>query len=220
MLRDLESIEGITPEQIEAVNKLVKPVIDKKDELLAKVAKKDDSNTAIMAELEALKEFKAQAEIKAAQDSEQWQEVIRLKEEHYQKQIEELTNQTQEKDSMTNELKEQLNKVVVENTLTAELAKLNVDPVFMPLIQKDIASQAVVADGKAMIGDKSLSEYLNTDWAETDIGKAARIAPTNSGTGAQTNVQGFDKPFAEMTLTERSILANTNPEQYNMLKGN
>lgn len=170
MLNGIEEIEGLTPEQIEAINAKAKGLADKNAELLGKY---NSTKTAAEAELEALKQFKSNAEIKAAEDAKNWEEATRLKEEAHAKELEKLTSQN----SQNSEL---ITKLLIDDGLNKALDGVKVNPTLKAGAEAMLRSTATIVDGKAMIGEKPLSEAV-TEWAGSDAGKAFCLAEQNSG---------------------------------------
>ena len=112
------------------------------------------------------------------------------------------------------ELKGQLRELLVNDKVSSELLTLDVSKELMPMVQASIASLATITDGKAMVGDKTLSEYI-VEWAETPAGKAVRVAPANSGGDGQgsnntSNPPASDKPWAELTVKEKTARLGQN----------
>jgi hypothetical protein len=200
MLNGIEEIEGLTPEQIEAINQKAEGILSKNNELLDKLSKTKQGQEASTSELEALRQFKENAEIKMAEDSQNWEESRRLIEEKYQRELESTKSEAEKNAEM-------VRKLVVDNSVTSELVKLQVNPDLLDMVAQQISTQAQVVDGKAMINDKSLSEYLQ-EWKDTPQGKAARLAAENSGIGSNggsSNPAKIDlnKPYSQMTLAEQ-----------------
>ena len=81
MLNGIEEIEGLTPEQIEAINQKASGILSKNEELLDKLSKTKQTNETSLSELEKLRQFKENAEIQMAEDSQNWEESKRLLEE-------------------------------------------------------------------------------------------------------------------------------------------
>lgn len=78
-------------------------------------------------------------------------------------------------------------KLLLDNGLTEALVKAGVANQFMPAVKAMLGTQGkIVAEGdtrKAMIGDKELSEFVQS-WATSDEGKHYISAPANGGGGA------------------------------------
>ncbi len=199
MLIGLDKLEGLTPELIEQINGLAGGLITKNAELLGKVTDKDSLSASEVAKLKGLEDFKANAEIQAAKEAENWTEATRLQTEKHQKEMEELG-------LIGKSDKELITKLLIDGGLNKALDGVNVIPALKLGAESLLRSTAIITDGKAMIGDKSLSDAVN-EWAASDIGKAYCLAPNNSG-GDGNGGAGGGGQGKEMTLTERSIAAN------------
>ena len=198
MLNGLDKIDLTSPDALEQINALAKGLADKNTELLGKVSGKDDVNASEAARVKALEDFQSNAEIKAAQDAQNWEEATRLQNEKHQKAIDDL--------SLTGKTdKELITKLLVEDGLNKALDGVKINPALKGGAEALLRSGAIITDGKAMIGDKSLSDAVN-EWAASDTGKAYCLAPNNSGgDGLGGGGSGQGK---ELTLTEKSIAAN------------
>jgi hypothetical protein len=211
MLNGLDTIEGLTPEQEAQINKLAQGLADKNTDLLGKVNTGKEKASGTVAELERLRILEQGLEQSKLEEAENYKGALTLKEQQYNADLEKLTNGSNEKDQL-------IHKLLVENGLSAELVKLNVNPDLMGLIQQGLSATATVTDGQAMIGDKSLSEYMK-EWGDTPQGKASRVAPGNSGGDALggTGVPA-GKKMADMSGVERTALLQQNPTEFNRLK--
>tara|TARA_R110000850_G_scaffold108_3_gene867 strand:- start:1813 stop:2418 length:606 start_codon:yes stop_codon:yes gene_type:complete len=198
MLNGLDKIDLTSPDALEQINALAKGLADKNTELLGKVSGKDDVNASEAARVKALEDFQSNAEIKAAQDAQNWEEATRLQNEKHQKEIDDL--------SLTGKTdKELITKLLIEDGLNKALDGVKINPALKVGAEALLRSGAIITDGKAMIGDKSLSDAVN-EWAASDTGKAYCLAPNNSGgDGLGGGGSGQGK---ELTLTEKSIAAN------------
>lgn len=211
MLNGIDDIEGLTPEQKAALNGLASGMNDKNTDLLGKLNAQKGSLNESAGELERLRILEQGLEQSKLEEASNYKGALELKELEYSKSIEKLTAGSTEKDQL-------IHKLVVENGLTAELVALKVDPDLMGLIQQGLSSTASVVDGKAMIGEQSLSDYMK-EWAETPQGKASRRAAANSGgdgLGGGGNPEG--KKMADMSGQERTALFQSNPAEFNRLK--
>ena len=96
--------------------------------------------------------------------------------------------------------------LIVDNGLTDALVAANVAPHFLPAVKAMLAAQVKLeADGdsrKAVIGDKSLSDYVN-EWSQGDLGKHYIAAPANGGGGSTGGVSGGAKKIMEMNEPDR-----------------
>jgi hypothetical protein len=211
MLNGIDGIEGLTPEQIEAVNSLAKGLLDKNNDLLGKVNAGKEKLTGSESELERLRILEQGLEQTKLEDKENYNGALDLVKQDSKKAIDKLIA-SQDDD------KNLIRKLLVENGLTAELVKLNVNTDLMSLIQQGLSAQATVTDGQAMIGDKSLSDYMK-DWGETPQGKASRNAANNSGgDGSGGGNLPTGKKMADMSGQERTALFQQNPTEFNRLK--
>tara|TARA_R110000765_G_scaffold422285_1_gene529234 strand:+ start:1398 stop:2054 length:657 start_codon:yes stop_codon:yes gene_type:complete len=211
MLNGLEAIEGLTPEQVDAVNKLAGGLINKKSELEEKLSKAKGSLSAEESAQEKLSILEANIERDGLLAKENYQGALSLKEQEYNAALEKLTTGAGEKDAL-------IHKLLVDNGLSAQLVQYGVSKDLMPLIQQALSSQAKITDGQAMIGEQSLSDFMK-DWAETPQGKASRVAPGNAGgDGAGGGGIPANKTMKEMTGQERNALFQSNPTEFNRLK--
>ena len=211
MLNGIDKIEGLTPEQLVAINGLAQGLLDKNTDLLSKVNTGKEKASGTVAELERLRILEQGLEQKQLEEAENYKGALTLKEQQYSADLEKLTNGSNEKDQL-------IHKLLVENGLSAELVKLNVNPDLMGLIQQGLSAAATVTDGQAMIGEKSLSEYMK-EWGDTPQGKASRIAASNSGGDANGGGNALTgKKMAEMSGQERTALFQQNPNEFKRLK--
>jgi len=81
-----------------------------------------------------------------------------------------------------------LHNVIVDGGLTDSLAKAGVLPHFMDAAKALLKGQVSIADNKAVVGDKSLTDFM-TEWAG-EAGKHYIGAADNSGGGAGGNKSG------------------------------
>ena len=211
MLNGIEEIEGLTAEQIKGINGLVTGLVSNKQDVLAQNGELKSQLTGNDAELVRLRLIEQNLEQSKLVDKENYSGALELNNKQHEANFEKLTISSGEKDQL-------IHKLLVENGLSAELIKLNVNPDLMGLIQQGLSATASVIDGQAMIGDKSLSEYM-TEWADTPQGKASRIASSNSGGDASGggNVP-TGKKMADMSGQERTALFQQNPTEFNRLK--
>lgn len=211
MLNGIESIEGLTPDQQKQINKLAQGLAEKNTDLLGKVTVGKEKASGTNAELERLRILEQGLEQSKLEEAENYKGALTLKEQQYSADLEKLTSGSNEKDQL-------IHKLLVENGLSVELVKLNVNPDLMGLIQQGLSATATVIDGQAMIGDKSLSEYMK-EWADTPQGKASRLAPGNSGgDGHGGGNAPTGKKMADMSGQERTALFQQNPTEFNRLK--
>lgn len=211
MLNGLDEIDLTAPDAKEQINKLASGLVSKKTELEEKLSKAKGSLNAEESAQEKLAMLEANLERERLESKENYQGALSLKEQEYKASLDKITNSNNEKDQL-------IHKLLVENGLTAELVNLNVNPDLMGLIQQGLSATATVVDGKAMIGEQSLSDYMK-EWAETPQGKASRIAPSNSGGDANGGSSLIvNKKMKDMTGAERTALFQQNPTEFNRLK--
>ncbi len=171
MLNGIDKIEGLTPEQIEAINNIAGGLISKKSELEEKLARTKsvaNENQSAVEKLAALEALQEQKELEAKQN---YEEALKLHNEKYTKQINDLSEKIG-----TFETKER--NTLISNSLSEELTKARVNPLHSEYVTSYFKQQAQLIDGQVVIGDKSLSEAIE-QWSETDQGKAVRLAPVN-----------------------------------------
>lgn len=187
MLNGLDKIEGLTPEQVEAINSLAGGLISKKTELEEKLSRTKsvaNENQSAVEKLAALEALQAQKELEAKQN---YDEALALNGTKYTKQINELA----EKVSLF-EQKER--NMLIGSSLSEALTQARVNPLHSEYVTSYFKQQAQLVDGKVLIGDKSLSDAIK-EWSETDQGKAVRLAPENTGGNSRgsTQVSGSGK---------------------------
>jgi hypothetical protein len=199
MLKGLEGIDLSSPDAAAQIHALALGLSDKNTELLGKVTDKESLSAAEIAKLKGLEDFKANSEIKAAKDAEDWTEATRLQTEEHQKEIEALG-------LVGKSDKELITKLLIDGGLSKALDGVQINPALKVGAEALLRSTAIITDGKAMVGDKSLSDAV-TEWAASDIGKAYCLAPNNSG-GNGLGGSGGEGQGKQLTLTERSIAAN------------
>ena len=211
MLNGLDKIDGLTPEQVDAVNKLAGGLLNKKSELEEKLSKAKGSLSAEESAQEKLSILEANIERDGLLAKENYQGALTLKENEYSVALGKLTTEAEADKSL-------IHKLLVDNGLTAQLVQYGVSKDLMPLIQQALSSQASIVDGQAMIGEQSLSEFMK-DWAETPQGKASRVAASNSGgDGSGGGGLPVGKKMKDLTGAERNALFRENPTEFNRLK--
>tara|TARA_R110000772_G_scaffold137781_1_gene246708 strand:+ start:40 stop:648 length:609 start_codon:yes stop_codon:yes gene_type:complete len=199
MLKGLESIDLSSPDAAAQIHALALGLSDKNTELLGKVTDKESLSASEVAKLKGLEDFKANSEIQAAKDAENWTEATRLQTEKHQKEMEDLG-------LIGKSDKELITKLLIDGGLSKALDGVKINPNLKLGAESLLRSTAVITEGKAMIGEKSLSEAVN-EWASSDIGKAYCLAPENSG-GDGLGGAGGAGQGKPLTLTERAIAAN------------
>lgn len=204
MLNGLDKIEGLTPEQQEAINGLAGGLVDKNTELLGKLSNSENLSAAEKAKLTELETFKSNAEIQAAKDAEKWNEASQLQHEAWEKEKNELIESKSNYES-------QLKTLLIDNGLSAALDGVDINKNLKDGAVAMLQSGAKIVDGKAMIGDKSLSDAVK-EWSQTDAGKAFCNAPQNQGGNASGGSNGqstSNKEWSKMSTKEKAAhLAN------------
>jgi hypothetical protein len=172
MLNGLDKIEGLTPEQLEAINGLAGGLISKKTELEEKLSRTKtvaNENQSAVEKLAALEALQQQKELEAKQN---YDEALVLTTDKYTKQISELNEKV--------DLFEQKERsTLIGNSLSEALTEARVNPLHSEYVTSYFKQQAQLVDGKVVIGDKPLSEAIK-EWSDTDQGKAVRLAPDNA----------------------------------------
>ena len=212
MLNGLEKIEGLTPEQMEAINGLAGGLINKNGDVIG-------SNTVLKEQVKQLEQAALDAQRKIAEDAGNTAEMHRLDIEAATKNLTTAQEKALLLETSNTELKGNLTKLLIDGGLSDALDRLGVNSALKVGAVAQLRDNAILSDGKAMIGDKSLSDGV-TEWAASDAGKSYFLAPANNnGDGYGGGGNGQAKGFAEMTMTEKTVLANTDLNLYNQLKG-
>lgn len=195
MLNGLDKIEGLTPEQIEAINGVAGGLISKNEELLSKLsstktqAKEGQGAAEKLAAMEALQ---AQKELESKQN---YDAALQLNADKFTAQINELTDKVG-----AYETKER--NTLISKGINDALTELRVNPLHQDLVTTHFSQNAQLIDGKVMVGDKSLSEAIN-EWAETDQGKSVRLAPDNTGGNANGGLSSVKGSGKKLTASEQ-----------------
>ena len=198
MLKGLESIDLSSPDAAAQIHALALGLSDKNAELLSKVSTKD-LTAAERSKLTALEASEANSQIEKAKAASDWAEADRLKDVANNTRFDALTAENQT-------YKQGEEGRLITDGINAQFTELKVNPLHSAGYLGMFKAQSKVIDGKAMIGDKTQSEHI-AEWALTDSGKAAIIAPTNSGGEGFGGAGGAGQGKA-LTLTERAIAAN------------
>lgn len=200
-LAGLELPDEVKSQLVEAANKRASGLVTKNEELLGKINKNKDAAGDKDAELEKLRQLAANVEQEREEAKGNYSKALELKEEQYSKQLEALQSQLSQKETA-------LTGLLIDDGLSRALDGVNINPSLKAGAEAMLKSQAVLSEGKAMIGDKSLSDAVK-EWADSDIGKNYCLAPNNSGGNANggsinvnTNYQG--KKFSEMSIKEKT----------------
>jgi len=173
MLNGAESIEGITPEILEQVNKLAGGLVDKNTDLLGKLSAGKEAGSASAAELEALQLFKQNSDVKTAEDAQSYADAKALTQAAHDEAISKIQGAADNANT-------QLKTLLIDNGLSAALDGVNINKDLKAGAVAMLQAGAIITEGKAMIGDKSLSDAVK-EWAGTDAGKAFCLAESNSG---------------------------------------
>jgi uncharacterized protein YoxC len=174
-----------------AVESAVKPLADKRDELLGEVKKLRKESAIKPEDLEAVE--KERDELKTALQT-------------AQKEAKTFSEAAKKADEALKTEATFNHRLLVENGLTDELTKAGVtNPAFLKAVKSTLASQvAVVVEGDTRIakaGDKPLSDFVK-EWAASDEGKHFIAAPNNSGGGGQGGGES-GKDISKMTSTQK-----------------
>jgi hypothetical protein len=211
MLNGLDGIDLSAADAKEQINALAKGLLDKNTDLLGKVNSGKEKLTGHESELERLRILEQGLEKTKLEEKENYNGALELVKQDNQKTIDKMTLGTEGDKNL-------IRKLLVENGLTAELVTLNVNPDLMALIQQGLSSLATVIDGKAMIGEQSLSDYMK-EWATTPQGKASILAKANNGgdaNGGGSEVKQGEK-FSDFTGAELVTIKNQDPQRYTKL---
>lgn len=179
----LDLSDEVKSQLIEAANKRAGGLASKNDELLSKLtntktqAKESQGAAEKLAAMEALQE---QRELESKQ---QYDEALRLNGEKYTRQIEELSDKV-------NSFETKERNTLIGKGIQDALTDARVNPLHMEYVTTYFKQQANLEGDKVVIGDQSLSDAIS-EWAETDSGKAVRLAPENSGGSANGGKPGI-----------------------------
>ena len=193
MLKGLEGIDLSSPDAAEQIHALALGLSNKNTELLTKEATKDGLTAAERSKLTALELSEANSQIEKAKAASDWAEADRLKDVANNTRFEALTAENQT-------YKQGEEGRLITDGLRSKLSSLNVDSKHINAYIGDFTAKSKVVDGQAMIGDKTQSEHIAA-WALTDSGKAAIIAPENSGGDA---LGGSNQPPAD-TVNQAAV---------------
>ena len=190
MLNGLDKIEGLTPEQMEAINGLAGGLISKKTELEEKLSKTKTAANENQSAVEKLAALEALQQQKELEDKQNYEQALSLNADKYTKQINDLTE-------MVGSFQQEKRNTTISTSLTEALTEARVNPLHSEYVTSYFKQQAQLVDGKVVIGDKPLSDAIK-DWSETDQGKAVRLAPDNArGDSLGTkNVSGSGKTMS------------------------
>ena len=177
------------------------------------------TNTALKAQVAKLEQDALDIKRAAAEAANDVVELNRINAEESAKNLTSAKEQALLLEKENIEIKSNLTRLLIDGGLSDALDVARINPALKAGAVAMLRAGAMLTDGKAMIGDKSLSDAV-TEWANSDVGKSYCLAPNNSGGNANGGGGGGQgKSFAEMTLTEKTVLLNTDPNLYNQLKG-
>lgn len=194
-LADLDLDDSIKQQLIEAANKRAGGLISKNEELLGKVSKLNTKNSDEQSATERLAALEANIEQERLTAKGNYDEALSLTTAKYDKTINELTDRVNSYEAKEREF-------LIDTSIRGSLKEVRVNPLHEETVMGFFKAQATVTDGKAMIGDKSLSDAIN-DWSESDSGKASRLAPDNSGGNANGGNQNLSGSGKNMTDAEK-----------------
>lgn len=198
MLDGLDKIDLTADDAMDQINALAGGLVGKNAQLLEKLADSKGASSASAAELEALKLFKQNADVKMAEDAKSYTDAKALTQTAHEEALAKLQGDADNANA-------QLKTLLIDNGLSAALDGVNINKNLKAGAVAMLQSGATIVDGKAMIDDESLSDAV-TKWAESDTGKAFCNAPQNQGgDGIGGNKTPAGKP---LTLTEQAIEAN------------
>ena len=206
LLNGIENIEGLTAEQIEKLNGLAGGLASKNGDVIGK-------NALLKAQVEQLEKDALDLKRKAAEEANDVVELNRLNTEAAAKSLTAAEERALILEGTNKELKSNLEILLIDGGLNDALDGVGINPLLKTGAISMLRSGAVLVDGKAMIGEKSLSDAVK-EWANS------LAAQNGNGDGLGGSNQGSQKSFSEMSLTERTVLANTDPNLYQQLQGN
>ena len=178
---------------------------NKVTELLGKVSTGKIAGSESAAELENLRLFKQSADQKILEEGQQYEEA---KQSLIKTHGEELEKANGRGDSFETQLK----TLLINDGLSAALDGVNINKDLKAGAVAMLQAGATIIDGKAMIGDKSLSDAVK-EWADTDAGKSYCLAQNNSGGDAQggdgRGQSSSNKDWSKMSVKERAAYLET-----------
>ena len=199
MLDGLDKIDLTADDAMEQINALATGLAGKNAQLLEKLSTGKELGQAGAAEMEALKLFKQNADVKTAEDAQSYTDAKALTQTAHDADMLKLTER------ITGFEKGERTRLITDG-ISSELTELKVNPLYSDTTAAYFESMSQVVDGKAMIGDKTQSEFIK-EWAQTDSGKASCLAQNNSG---GEGLGGNKTPAGKsLTLTEQAIAANS-----------
>jgi len=169
----LDLPDEVKTKLIEAANKRAGGLVSKNAELLEKLTQNKNTSLESNGAAEELAALKALRDQQEQESKKNYDAALLLNSEKFTKQIDLLTGKV-------NGFETQERNTAIGKGINDALTELRVNPLYSDLVTNQFLQQAQLVDGKVMVGDISLSEAAKT-WAETDQGKAVRLAPENSG---------------------------------------
>lgn len=176
---DLENVDFTLPVDelkkalLEKANQRAGGLVSKNKELLGKVSSGEALTASEKAKLTELERFKDNSDIEAAKSAAEWSKASELQKQAWEKEkaqfLEENANYKQNESQR-----------LITDGINSQLTAIKLNPLHTDTVLSFFKSQSSIVDGKAMIGDKTQSEYI-TEWSQTDSGKASCLAPMNSG---------------------------------------
>ena len=203
MLDGLDKIDLTADDAMEQINALANGLVGKNAELLEKLSAGKLSGNESAAELENLRLFKQNAEQNILEEGQQYAEAKKgLIDAH-------TADMLKLNERITGFEKGERTRLITDG-ISLEMTELGVNPLHSKTTAAYFESMSQVVDGKAMIGDKTQSEFIK-EWALTDSGKASCLAQSNlGGDGGQGTVLGSssNKKYSDMSLEERAAHNN------------
>lgn len=199
MLDGLDKIDLTADDAMEQINALATGLVGKNAQLLEKLSLGKEAGSASAAELEALKVFKQNSDVKTAEDAQSYTDAKALTQTAHEADMLKLSER------ITGFEQGERTRLITDG-IRSELTELKVNPLHSKTTAAYFESMSQVVDGKAMIGDKTQSEFIK-EWAQTDSGKASCLAIGNSGgDGGQGNNLGSasNRKYSDMSLSERA----------------
>lgn len=193
-IKGMELSDDVRATLIKNANDLSTGLSDKNAELLNKNKSLSDMSVSEkelalsgQEKLTALEKFKTDSELKDAETASNYDAAKILTAEAHQTALNTITEASakllEDANTKSSGFESQLKTIMVDQAITAELVKLDVSKDLMETWQDSISIKTTLTDGKAMVGDESLSDYMKK-WADSPAGKASRLAPNNNGGGA------------------------------------
>jgi len=209
MLNGIDKIEGLTDEQQTQINALAQGLSDKNNDLLGKISTGKEQASGTAAEVEALRLFKQNSDVKSAEDAQSYTDAKVLTQTAHDTEMLKLSER------ITGFEQGERTRLITDG-IRSELTELKVNPLHSATTAAYFESMSQVVDGKAMIGDKTQSEFIK-EWAQTDSGKASCLAQNNlGGDGGKGTLPGAksNKDYKDMNIAEQTAYLKTvNPQR-------